>query len=390
MRYTENFSLVLYDVSDKWSNQCWNSNYTIIDKYIKTLCDKTEKLDTKNAEFTESVKSPHFIGNADTASAWKNPINLTIGNYKIAMDGSKDINLSLDQIGASPVGHTHPYLPLAGGTMDNNVFVTFNGTAVNNTGFILNGGGKATTITPGVVDTPRVHTDRIDIRQIAATTPSGIWGICGNNDMWRVVGCAADDNIAMGTGYLELATGDDGTEPIYARQYNGVFGSINRTLTLLDESGNTLLPGTLKMAGEGQMTPNGDVYIKNANGVTGWLSNLLNSKSGSNHTHNYAGSSSAGGSANSAVQLQTARNINGTSFNGTSSITTAKWGTARSITIGNTKKTVDGSADVSWTLAEIGASASSHTHSYLPLTGGTLTGDIDIKPASGEGGQINV
>ena len=51
------------------------------------------------------------------------------------------------------------------------------------------------------------------------------------------------------------------------------------------------------------------------------------------HTHKYAGASSAGGAANSAVKLQTARGV----------------------TIGGTKKTFDGSADVSWTLGEIGA-----------------------------------
>ena len=39
-----------------------------------------------------------------------------------------------------------------------------------------------------------------------------------------------------------------------------------------------------------------------------------------NHTHNYAGSGSAGGSANSAVKLATARTINGISFDGTKNI----------------------------------------------------------------------
>lgn len=63
-----------------------------------------------------------------------------------------------------------------------------------------------------------------------------------------------------------------------------------------------------------------------------------------------------------ADQLATSRNINGTSFNGTADITTAKWGTSRTITIGNTGKSVNGSADVSWSLSEIGASASSHNH----------------------------
>lgn len=83
------------------------------------------------------------------------------------------------------------------------------------------------------------------------------------------------------------------------------------------------------------------------------------------HTHKYAGSNTAGGAANTAVKLHTARTINGTSFDGSGNITTANWGTARTITIGNSGKSVNGSANVSWTLAEIGAAASGHTHNVL-------------------------
>lgn len=59
----------------------------------------------------------------------------------------------------------------------------------------------------------------------------------------------------------------------------------------------------------------------------------------------------------SAATLTTARTINGTSFNGSGNITTANWGTARTVTIGSTGKSVNGSANVTWTLAEIGAQA---------------------------------
>lgn len=61
-------------------------------------------------------------------------------------------------------------------------------------------------------------------------------------------------------------------------------------------------------------------------------------------------------------KLTTARNINGTSFNGTADITTSIWGTTRNITIGSTTKAVNGSTNVSWSLSEIGAAASSHNH----------------------------
>ena len=70
---------------------------------------------------------------------------------------------------------------------------------------------------------------------------------------------------------------------------------------------------------------------------------------------NAAGNQNTTGNAATATALQTARTINGTSFNGTANITTANWGTARTITIGATGKSVNGSDNVSWTLAEMGA-----------------------------------
>lgn len=57
----------------------------------------------------------------------------------------------------------------------------------------------------------------------------------------------------------------------------------------------------------------------------------------------------------SATKLQTARTINGTSFDGTANITTANWGTARNFTIGAATKSVNGSAAVSFNLNEINA-----------------------------------
>lgn len=74
-----------------------------------------------------------------------------------------------------------------------------------------------------------------------------------------------------------------------------------------------------------------------------------------------------------ASKLSTARKINNTAFDGSSDITTSLWGTARTLTIGSTGKSVNGSANVSWSLDEIGAAAKDHTHTELTpyLTGGT-------------------
>lgn len=45
-----------------------------------------------------------------------------------------------------------------------------------------------------------------------------------------------------------------------------------------------------------------------------------------------------------------------------------KWTTARTFTIGNTAKNIDGSGNMIWTLAEIGAASSGHTHTWNSLT----------------------
>ncbi|MBO7210862.1 MAG: hypothetical protein J6V44_07620 [Methanobrevibacter sp.] len=60
---------------------------------------------------------------------------------------------------------------------------------------------------------------------------------------------------------------------------------------------------------------------------------------------------SISGDAATATKLKTARTINGTSFDGSSNITTANWGTARTVSIsstaGTTGTSVNGSANVS-------------------------------------------
>lgn len=69
--------------------------------------------------------------------------------------------------------------------------------------------------------------------------------------------------------------------------------------------------------------------------------------------HGHAGLSPTGNSA-STTKLATARKINGTSFDGTADIITAKWGTSRTFTIGSASKNVDGSANIHFTMAELG------------------------------------
>ena len=79
------------------------------------------------------------------------------------------------------------------------------------------------------------------------------------------------------------------------------------------------------------------------------------------------------GNASTATKLATARSINGTNFDGSGAITTTNWGTARNIQIGLTSKSVNGSAGVSWSLAEIGAEPAQPTVVAKTVSSGTLT-----------------
>ena len=99
--------------------------------------------------------------------------------------------------------HSHNYLPLSGGTLTGDLLFSDSGTT---------------------------------FRQIKGT--------CGGDDFWRIGGGATVESA----GFMEIATADNATEPIFVRQYIGVFATIKRTATLLDPNGNTSFPGIVAAA----------------------------------------------------------------------------------------------------------------------------------------------
>lgn len=66
-----------------------------------------------------------------------------------------------------------------------------------------------------------------------------------SNDQFRIIAGSSGNN----KGWAEIATADDGNEPIYVRQYSGVFSSVVRTLTLLDANGYTHFPSYINIGG---------------------------------------------------------------------------------------------------------------------------------------------
>lgn len=66
-----------------------------------------------------------------------------------------------------------------------------------------------------------------------------------NNDEFRIIAGSSGNN----KGWVEIATADGGNEPIYVRQYTGVFNSVVRTLTLLDANGYAQFPSYINIGG---------------------------------------------------------------------------------------------------------------------------------------------
>ena len=142
---------------------------------------------------------------------------------------------------------------------------------------------------------------------------AGIGGVNGANDGWSVRGY----QTAYNSGCLEISVGDDGDEGIYVRQYTsaqyklpfmnkaGSASGLNyREIVLMEpNTGNSIFPGTVTAKTfKGTLSGNASSASSVAwSGVSGKPSTFTPSS----HTHNYAGSSSVGGSANSAVKLDT-------------------------------------------------------------------------------------
>lgn len=118
---------------------------------------------------------------------------------------------------------------------------------------------------------------------VNATAPNGgatdlVFGIMANDDSARIRIGGSSDN-----GWLEIATSDNGNEPIYARQYSGSFlqdgaKSITNEAVLLDGNGNTKFPHDVTAASfTGPLKGNADTASK------------LNTVGGGTTTFNWVG-----------------------------------------------------------------------------------------------------
>ena|GEM_PF-1149555 len=183
----------------------------------------------------------------------------------------------------------------------------------------------------------------------------------GNDDSFRIaVGGGANN------GWAELATADDGTEPIYVRQYADAktdgFVTPTRTATLLDAGGNTQFPGTVTAP----------TFSGSLNGNANTASKLQTARTLS-LTGKASGSASFDGSANASINV--------TSVDADSA---GKWKAARTLSLSGRASgsvSMDGSANVTLNVTDVSladkatadADGNNISNTYFKYTGKTGT-----------------
>ena len=100
------------------------------------------------------------------------------------------------------------------------------------------------------------------------------------------------------------------------------------------------------------------------------------------------------GEAEKAKKLTTARTINGTSFDGSSNITTEKWGQGRNITIDGITKLIDGSANIDFNTIKfyraLLVGGQKYVHNGCTKVGEKHLIKISVSNTSGNPGNISI
>lgn len=312
-------------------------NYALQNAFLKQFLSNDAWLWVKQQQANQALDKhkgdaqahPNGIsGNAASATKLRTPRALNLSGAVTAdaatFDGTADVTINVKTLDASKLKGTTSVSTTGNAATATKLAaartIALSGNASGSTTF--DGSGNAT-INATVNESAHAATATKVVTNAASGASANIAeATMASNDLARIRVSGATN-----AGELALETADDGSEPIVARQYTGIYTTPVRTAKILDESGNTSFPGTV-------VAPK---FTGALNGNAATATKLQTARALS-LTGKAAGSATFDGSANAAINV--------TSVNAD---TASKLSTARKINItGNAtgSGTFDGSGDV--------------------------------------------
>lgn len=314
-QFTFNESTNSLNVGGNVSATNFNANNQVFaSRFISNVTGNTSPFVVNSTEVVANLNAENAT-TAETVTTNSQPNITSVGNLtSLTIDG----NLSVDNITANTVNAT------TGAFTD----VSGNGSALTSL--------DANNLSSGTVSSDRLsgsYAIDVDSATIAETVTTNAQP--NITSLGTLASLDVTGNVSAGN----LST--NGTLNVTGNANVGNIGADSGIFATLTASGNI-------------SADNGNFTNVSGNGSALSELNASNLSSGTVSSDRLSGSYAISVTG-SASQLSTPRLINGASFDGTSDITTARWGTGRNITIGSTTRSVDGSSNVSWSLGDIGA-----------------------------------
>lgn len=337
----------------------------------------------------------NVTGNADTASQLKTPRTISVKSGNSAagsatFSGAGNVTITIPKIDGTTVEGIIPLASIPQGALDRVVSYTSIADAVSKwtsasgvKPFDIGDTIRVTGVTPNVMyavtadpsktasyveyaagtATEAIHADEADTAD-KLTTARTIRTNLASTSAASFNGTA---NITPGvTGTLPIANGGTGGTTGYAANAN-IFASMTEETDAVADADWIMVAS---LYGDSTNQEKGRLRVRKASSVYSYIKGKTDSLYATkSHTHSNATTSAAGFLPKLSGSTTQYLRGDGTWATVNAGVTGVKGNAETAYRTGN----------VNLTPANIGAAAASHTHSYLPLSGGTLTGNLSSR-----------